>query len=238
MRPIGFSTGALAKGDALTGIHLQRCYGVSAVEVSALRIGELGSILSSISAIENELENIDFVSFHAPSAINSDDERATTVALAEAVPNEWPIVVHPDAIRDFESWKALGTRLCIENMDQRKRRGRTVRELTDIFRTLPEARFCFDMGHCHQLDPTMVEAILLLREFADRLTLIHVSQLNSQSRHVPLGFATFQALRYVMEFIPADCPVIIESVVEGADIARELAKVRVCFEAGEPAAFA
>jgi hypothetical protein len=235
MRPIGFSTGALSKEGVLSGIHLQKRFGVSAVEVSALRIDELGPILDLMPCIEKELADTEFVSFHAPSALRSDDERATTVALAEAVPKEWPIVVHPDAISDFALWEPLASRLSIENMDQRKRRGRTVRELADVFLRLPDARFCFDMGHCHQVDPTMVESILMLKEFADRLTLIHVSQLDSQSHHVALGFATFQAFRYVMEFVPANCPVIIESVVDGMNIDRELTKVRVCFEASEPA---
>ena len=57
----------------------------------------------------------------------------------------WPIVVHPDTLYDFSLWRLLGDLLCIENMDKRKRVGRTVRELDYLFSEFPQASFCFDM---------------------------------------------------------------------------------------------
>jgi len=50
-------------------------------------------------------------------------------------------------------------------MDNRTPSGRTVSELRELFRQLPEASFCFDIGHAKQIDPTMASAILMLREF-------------------------------------------------------------------------
>jgi len=47
MRPLGFSTGALAKGDFRAGVEIQRSLGTTAVELSALRDSELPPLLTA-----------------------------------------------------------------------------------------------------------------------------------------------------------------------------------------------
>src|SRR4051794_1997340 len=71
----------------------------------------------------------------------------------------YPVVVHPDVIFDRPRWRVLGEALFIENMDKRKPVGRTVEELQEFFRDLPAARFCFDIGHARQVDPSMTERL-------------------------------------------------------------------------------
>lgn len=44
-------------------------------------------------------------------------------------------------------------------MDKRKRIGCTAMQLRRFFDELPEATFCFDMGHARQVDPTMHETL-------------------------------------------------------------------------------
>ena len=97
------------------------------------------------------------------------------------------MVVHPDVIFEPERRRALGSRLLIENMDKRKAVGRTVEELKPFFAQLPEAGFCFDIGHARQVDPSMTEASLLLRAFAGRLREVHMSEVNTASRHDPIS---------------------------------------------------
>lgn len=223
MRPIGFSTGALARGDVRTGLRLQEGLGVTAIELSALRENELRPLLALLPALD--LTSMRWVSVHAPSRLRSMGEEEAVQLLA-TLPVSWPIIVHPNVIKDPSVWSALGERLCLENMDERKPVGRTAAELEMSFRALPHAGFCLDFGHARQIDPTLGVAMGLLRSFGDRLRQIHISELDFDSRHIPLGFASRESVRRLLSIIDAECPMIIESVVEGAEIARELEIVR------------
>src|SRR5258708_8665078 len=135
MRPIGFSTGALAFSDFRSALDLLKDKSVDAVELSALRHHELLPLLQAIHALD--LGQYKYTSLHAPSAYEPRFETEICRALAELTPPDWPIIVHPDTIHDFEMWSAFGNRLCIENMDRRKPVGRTAEELEIIFTRLP-----------------------------------------------------------------------------------------------------
>jgi hypothetical protein len=229
MRPIGFSTGALAKGDFACGVQLQRgVEEINAVELSALRDHELRPLLEAISTLE--LSHFQYVSFHAPSKLGVLDEE-TVVNLLLSLPSHWPIIVHPEIITKYDSWTALGSRLCLENMDNRKTGGRTVAELRILFELLPEATFCLDVGHAKQIDPTMSLAILMLREFSERLKQVHVSDVGATGEHMPVGLMARVAFSRLATHIPASCPLIIESIIAStALMARELAAVTTAFE--------
>src|SRR6185436_7951807 len=131
MRPIGFSTGALAKGDFARGLALQRDVArIDAVELSALRDHELPALVDAIPALD--LGAFAYVSFHAPSKLQSLDE-ITVFELLRRLPESWPIIAHPEILRTPYLWRSLGERLCLENMDNRKTTGRTVSELRALF---------------------------------------------------------------------------------------------------------
>ena len=220
MRPIGFSTGALAKGDFRRGIQLQlRNATLRAIELSALREHELPLLVESAESLD--LRGFDYVSFHAPSKLQGVDEGAAVEMLLR-LPPSWPVVVHPDVIQNYSLWAGLGWRLCIENMDNRKATGRTVAELREIFSILPEAGFCLDVGHAKQIDPTMATAILMLREFGERLRQIHVSDVGAKGEHYSIGVMARLAFSRVASHVPQNCPIIIESVIEAEDMDREV----------------
>src|SRR5438128_1947764 len=188
MRPIGFSTGALAKGDFRRGLALQKhMERIDAVELSALRDHELPSLVEALPSLD--LDGFEYVSFHAPSKLQTLDEQ-TVFALLLRLPASWPIVVHPDLLKTPSLWRSLGERLCIENMGHRKTTGRTLDELNTFFDIYPDATFCLDLGHARQLDPTMASAILMLRAFAARLRELHVSEVGPRGEHLPLGATT------------------------------------------------
>ena len=74
MRPLGFSTGALAKGDFRAGVDLQRTNpSVRAIELSALRDHELRPLVSGLE--ELDLRQFTYVSVHAPSKLTSLSEK-------------------------------------------------------------------------------------------------------------------------------------------------------------------
>lgn len=228
MKPIGFSTGALAKEDFETGLELQRrAPRIDAVELSALRDHELSRLVEALPSLD--LQGFRYVSFHAPSRLRTLDEQ-TVFELLLRLPDSWPIVAHPDLLQTPSLWRGLGERLCIENMDNRKTTGRTLEELLALFEIYPAATFCLDLGHARQLDPTMASAILMLCELGERLRELHVSEVGPRGEHLPLGATTRHAFARVVHLIPADCPLIIESIVSPEAMEDELDAVSVLFD--------
>ncbi|MEM9454575.1 MAG: hypothetical protein AAGF11_10375 [Myxococcota bacterium] len=228
-RPIGFSTGALARGDYRRGLQMQRPLSrARVIELSALRDHELQPLLDGLDSLE--LSELDYVSVHAPSKLRTLSEREVFERL-EALPPQWPIIVHPCIIRTRALWRSLGPRLCIENMDNRKTRGRNAAELRELFEEYPEASFCLDVGHARQIDPTMAIALLMLLEYGARLRQIHVSDVGPRGEHQPVRALARWAFSRVARLVPADCPLVIESVVSEDEMEAELDTVLAAFEA-------
>ena len=235
MRPMGFSTGALAKGDFDRGIALQRNLApINAIELSALREHELPALVEASHSLD--LARFRYVSFHAPSKLREMDER-TALELLSSLPEAWPIVVHPEIIGTPSLWAVLGSRLCLENMDNRKSGGRTVNEMSELFGSLPHATFCLDVGHAKQIDPTMATAILMLKQFGDRLKQVHVSDVGPNGEHSSIGILARLAFGRVAAHVPEDCPLIIESVIPASQMSEELAAVSETFAGRVSAAF-
>src|SRR5260370_39396376 len=151
MRPIGFSTGALAYSDFRHALEILRRVQKGGVELSALREKELAPLVESLDSLD--LGFFTYVSFHAPSKFEKEHETQVIYLLREVAARGFPIVLHPDAIHDVSAWRLFGSLLLIENMDKRNAIGRTERELSEGFVALPEAGLCFGMGHFQQVGP-------------------------------------------------------------------------------------
>jgi hypothetical protein len=175
-----------------------------------------------------DLRRFEFASVHAPSRISPEAERWVLERLMVLGRSGFPIMVHPDTIYTPDAWRQLGEKLVIENMDKRKAIGRTVSEMRTIFDALPEARFCFDIGHARQVDPTMTEASLLLRAFAERLEEVHMSEVNTASRHDPISPNAVRAFQSVATYIPETTPIILETLIDlgQSDASTEIARAR------------
>lgn len=223
MHKIGYSTGAIALGDFTKAITLLAGHTFQAIELSALRISEVEPLIEALPKLE--LSKYAYISFHAPSAF-ADNEEEHLVRLLSKLPKSWPIVLHPDAIHRFERWTAIADRLAIENMDQRKNTGRSVQELQEIFKRLPSARMCLDLGHARQVDSSMIEAYLLLKTFSSRIVQLHISEVDTQSRHAAISRAAEMAFSQVSRFIPNSAAVILESRVNKQEIDSEANKVK------------
>lgn len=220
MRAIGFSTGALARGDFAKALQMLAGKNVNAVELSALRQEELAPLVKQLDRLD--LGAFTYIAFHAPSAMEPAFEKVALELLSQVVPRKWPIIVHPDAMHHPTDWGRLGDCLCIENMDKRKPIGQTAKDLPSIFETLPNASLCFDIGHARQVDPTMGEASAILRLFGERIQQLHVSEVNTQSKHDCLSLESMLAFRRVAHLIPTDVPIILESRVEESEIEEEI----------------
>jgi hypothetical protein len=183
---IGCSTGYMEglRGDWEALVQEAALVSSSAVELSALGEGELPGLLDYLAS--GPSLPFHFVSVHAPSKERLLDDAALVERLLELPARVDAIVVHPDQIADPAPYRALGRRLVIENMDVRKPTGRTARELRGWFEALPQARFCFDVAHAGEVDPSMRAGCDLLRRYSSRLSHVHVSSLDEDGAHAPL----------------------------------------------------
>jgi hypothetical protein len=212
MRPIGFSTGAIAKSDYRSALANLRVFNIRTVELSALRRWELPLLIVDLHNLG--LDDFDFVSFHVPSRFEPSDERSVVESLDRVWNGGIPIVIHPDVIYTPPLWKHFGSLLFIENMDKRKPIGRTARDLGQLFEQFPNARMCFDIGHARQVDPTMTEAKLILERYSDRLAQVHISDVNTSSRHDPISEYASRAFQSVAHLIPEHIPIILETLID------------------------
>ncbi len=224
---LGFSTGALAKGNFELALKQLAGRSLSAVELSALRADELPRLVESVNSLN--LDSYSYISVHAPSSFGANDE-LWIIDLLRHFPKRWKIILHPDTINDVSRWSRFGNQLALENMDSRKTDGRTFLELARWFKRLPEAQLCVDLAHAHQLDSTMTEAYIMLTQFNERICQVHLSELDSDSRHYPLSQGTVRAFSEVADLIPKNAAVIIESRVTADGIDSEISKAREIFE--------
>ena len=227
---IGFSTGAIAYADFRRGLQVLRDQNVTVVEISALRMAEWAPLIQALDDLD--LSAFDYVSIHLPSAMNAAEETFVVQSLTQIRGRKFPLILHPDAIQDFAPWREFGEVVCVENMDKRKLIGRTEAELGAIFRELPNANLCFDIGHAAQVDPTMTEAYFILKCYREKITQLHVSEVNSRSKHDTLSYATIQSFRDVAHMIPADLPIILETPVQPEQMREEMNKARFALALG------
>src|SRR5580692_3953339 len=96
MRPIGFSTGALALGDFRKALGMLSDVYTDAVELSALRDHELAPLMSALRTLD--LRKFAYVSIHVPSKFQSVPEAVVARQLHPCIDLNIPLVIHPDAI--------------------------------------------------------------------------------------------------------------------------------------------
>lgn len=185
--PIGVSTGVFElRGDWERLVAEATETSIDAVELCALSEDELPGLIAYLAA--GPRLPFRCVSVHAPVKNRRLDDSASAEALRELPLWVRSVVTHPDTLNELAPYRALDTRLVVENMDDRKTTGRTADELAPVFDELPEAGFCLDVAHVHSIDPTMAAGHELLDRFGSRLRQVHLSSL-SVGRHVPLSEA-------------------------------------------------
>jgi hypothetical protein len=229
---IGLSTGSLAGSDLWRGLELALSVPCQAIELSALREAELDPLLTGLDRIDSAVAGLASVAVHVPSRFEELCEARLVRQLHPIVERDWLAIVHPNIIQTPTLWRSLGPSLCLENMDKRKFAGRTARQLLELFEQLPEATFCFDIGHARQVDPTMLEAARMLASLGGRLRQIHMSHVNSASQHERLKYESILAYRQVAGALPSEIPIILESSIPTEGFVDEVFRVQQIFSTG------
>ena len=228
---IGFSTGALERGNYLAALNWLNNEHIRSVELSALRIEELEPLVSYIDKIPRKKYH--YVSFHAPSAFPKEEEQHVVSLLRKVSDRGWNIIVHPDVIYTPSLWRQFGEHLLIENMDRRKPIGRTAKELSDLFMLLPAASLCLDVAHARQMDTTLTLLSQIIGAFLGRIREIHISELDSECRHQPMSYSAVDDYRKLAGRFRPDVPVIIESMLDGDRAGIRMGEFKLALDAME-----
>ena len=72
----------------------------------------------------------------------------------------------------------------------------------------------------------MSEAAAILQRYGTRLRQLHLSEVNSQSKHDPLSFESILPFRGVSHLVPENVPMILESRVDQDGIDDEIENAR------------
>lgn len=227
---IGFSTGAIALGDWHKALDLLKTSSASAIELSALREDELAPLIKALSGLD--LSMFDFVCFHAPSKLRTLTESKLAEMLEPVVARQWPIIVHPDIVNDYDLWSEFGELLCIENMDGRKCTGRTIEELLPVFEKLDSASFCFDIGHARHIDRTMIQAQLMIQQLHKRLKVVHLSEVDIYGHHVPLSRMAMLSISQLSDLFAQTSPIILESPISSGSIDGDIDHIKYLLSKG------
>lgn len=212
-QPVGFSTGALERGNYRQAVTWMIAHQIDTIELSALRFNELQPLVESLDDLP--LSSFKHISFHAPSSFDEDQEERVIELLQPVLKRGWSIIVHPDVLYNPGRWAHFHEHLLIENMDRRKAIGRTCSELDVLFHHLPKARLCLDVAHARQMDTTLVLLWNLVQRFQDRIGEVHISELDSRCRHQPMSKGALLDYQQVMGRAMRSAPVIVESMLDG-----------------------
>lgn len=206
----GIGTGAFLaeRDDWPSAIRRARQEGWRVVELTAITESLFDQLLVYLSGPTGSLNHFDRVSIHAPVVFESSPSR-----FARTIPSAlvgYDFVFHPDLYGDEAAPATLGARAVFENMDLNKSFGRTVADLSDVFRRFPSAGFCLDVAHVWTNDRTMRLGYELLDAFSDRLRQLHVSGIEPDGEHRPTTERDLALYQPLLDRC-ADVPWVLES---------------------------
>lgn len=163
-----------------------------------------------------DLSQFTFISMHTPHfQYIHNEETDIFLSKLRRLKDRYNIsnfVFHTDKYIDwkiFDNHKELP--VSIENMDNRKREGKTVKEIRQILDKY-DFKLTLDLQHCFTNDSTMKLANTFQEEFRDRIVEYHISGYEERFIHYPL-FKTkqdiiIQSLKY------KELPIILEGTFD------------------------
>lgn len=217
---IGFPTGKLDGTDISGTVARNASVCADALEYSALRFHELHGIIGQV--LKEPVVDGRRYSFHAPANYSAAEE-TEIVPVLKMLPRDWPIILHPDSIKDWTLWEEFGEQLLLENMDLRKHFGTSVADMWEALHRLPEAKMCFDIGHARQVDRSLRLALSMYYEFHTVIREIHMSQVLPTGAHTSLNKEVMEDFVRVLSYdlLPL-CPIILETVLQPEKMADDL----------------
>lgn len=221
MKKIGFSTGAFYKilpRVSVKTIEIIRNIGCNAIEFSP-EFEQLENFTKVIKA--EDLKGFGYVSLHAPKKLFKLEPSETLEGLKwieeiYQTLNLSCVVVHPHNFDNFDILKGFSFPVGIENEDNRKPSGQTVKEMAKILKA-NNFGIVLDLNHCYVNDNSMNLADSFVSNFSDKIKEIHISGFTKL--HDPLYISKQES---IINSIPRlDVPFIIESKCENIEEAQK-----------------
>jgi len=209
MNPIGFSTGAIAKGDFRKALEILAPTSGDAVELSALRAGEFTPLMDALPSID--FRKYQHVSLHTPKSFGGKVTAFNAITSIIQAPKVLSCVVaHLSAIVSTTVWGTLGSLLALENTDE------PPSLLRQQSSALLRAGICIDIGHAVRQDITGATAVALF-DLARVCPIkeIHLSVCRFDGKHVLLSSLKQvpEIYRTIVAMIPDRIPIILEGEV-------------------------
>lgn len=208
---LGFSTGAVARGDVSGGIAVARRHATDLVELSCLHERELPSVEEVLAA--GAAGGFARISVHGPAKGRALPE-SELVSRLDGLGTD--VVMHPDVLDELAPWRRLGPRLLVENNDSRKAYGQGPAHLDEVFAVVGEARMCLDVSHAldaggHGL---LVE---LVGRYGARIAQLHVGCDHGPGGDHVLGPELIDGVRVAAQLLGRPLAVVLERPTPASD---------------------
>ncbi len=160
-----------------------------------------------------DLNYFDFVSLHAPCLNYCDDEKSNNILtkinfLVDKFDLQ-NVIVHPTKKIEFEIFKKYKKiPISIENMDLRKKEGKSLKEIKKIINKY-NFNLTLDLQHCFTNDKTMSLAFDIQKELKNKIVEYHISAYDDKINHYSLFKTKQEVIVDSLEY--KDKPIIIES---------------------------
>tara|TARA_Y100000310_G_scaffold311212_1_gene357287 strand:- start:523 stop:1242 length:720 start_codon:yes stop_codon:yes gene_type:complete len=214
---IGFSTGSLYKTKVKP--ISKECFeliantGSKAIELNCIDPNNLYELLK---IKDNDLKKFDYISLHAPAIkmFYQDNQKTKKVLdLISEINKRLDlkcIIIHPDRVIDWKIFLKYKLPLAIENMDKRKKTGKTDQSLNGFFKKT-NFKMILDINHCFTVDRSMRLTKRLIEKFQNKICQIHISGYLKNKSHYPLYITKQKNL--IDPIRNRNWPIIIESVL-------------------------
>ena len=164
---------------------------------------------------QDDLKDFDFIAFHSPCGTENPDILNTIQGFHNRLQFD-VVTIHPNEIENWDDLKSYDMPFSVENMDNRKKVGRTLESMKKIM-SQNDYMVTLDINHCYVNDPTLKLAEDLWNKFKDKISHFHLS--GYEERHDPL--VVTNQTKFIDFVKDKDRPIIIESVCENIEQAKK-----------------
>lgn len=201
---LGFAIAGYTEIDYFNKFELVKKIGCQTIEIHLHDIDSM-YLFKNLRKLKRVLADFKKISLHAPAqkelyinsrlSIKNLDQLDRLINLLEP----HIVVIHPDSITTPSLITKRVWPLGLENMDWRKKTGRFVHELEDIFDVFPQSAMVLDLNHTYTLDPSMALAKDLWDRFEDKIRHFHISAFKGEGN-------------YHEPFSQSDCNIILQTL--------------------------
>jgi len=214
---VGFPSGALKNLFPYLSPEFFKALQDLGVKALEIHTSDKESLLKVLNLDLSLTKRLNYLALHLPSVKETEMEDLLPIIKEVHAKHDFKLMVsHTDIITDWSIFSNQGLPIALENMDHRKDRGKTVKDIKNILDKY-DFKFVLDVNHCFVNDPSLKLVDEFITAFNDRLAEIHVS--GYEVLHDPLS-KTRQS-EIVEKIAHINVPIIIECGYQNLNEARQ-----------------